>query len=371
MQLKELTQWLASERLYIAFALLCTLVGLCAGLAFNWPVIPLCALGLVAGSLPLSLPPVRPQLQPEGLAETISLTLLVAISIGVCLHILLPILNDQTIQIEAVMPLLFLVPPLYLTYIILNHMAADRRATSVTSHLRSVFSGPPMILSVAVGATLATYGLLVIQYVQLHYASWGWFADKFLERGIIPPLTLTLFFWGLVLFANKAWMLRRERKLLASAETRGDATLERARQWVPDGGAGVGGGVGVNGSGGTDLASRDKLKEDFLDTVWKKSQDSYDIPRYLNWAIPILGFIGTVLGISLAADGIQSIIEGQSGLSQFSQELGQAIAPLGIAFDTTLIALSLNVLLMLIQTLLHRWENNLLTDYENSTRRRA
>jgi len=88
------------------------------------------------------------------------------------------------------------------------------------------------------------------------------------------------------------------------------------------------------------------------------------VPRYINWAIPILGFIGTVLGISLAADGIQTIIGSRGSLSDLSSELGKAIAPLGIAFDTTLIALSLSVFLTLLQTALQRFEDNVLVDCE-------
>lgn len=333
----------------IAFAFLCTLVGLSMGLAFNWPVILFLLTGLFAGTLPLWLPLVRPRLQAEGLAEIISLSLLIIAAAGICVRALLPVLSDQAIQIEAAIPLLFLIPPLYLIYIILNHMAADQRATSVTSHLRTVFLGPPVMLALAMGVTLATYTLIFFHYLQLHYPAWVWFADKFLERGIIPPLTLMLFFWGLVLFTNKVWMLKREQRLLTNPETRNTSALERARQRAM--------------KTGTELAT-----DHFLETLWKKSQDSYNLPRYINWAIPILGFIGTVLGISLAADGIQNIISSQSGLSQFSEDLGQAIAPLGIAFDTTLIALSLSVVLMLMQTMLQRWEDNLLMDYENALR---
>ena len=93
------------------------------------------------------------------------------------------------------------------------------------------------------------------------------------------------------------------------------------------------------------------------------------MPRYINWAIPILGFIGTVLGISLAAEGIQRIIGKHQGLTQLSNDLGQAITPLGIAFDTTLVALSLSVILTLVQTMLQRWEDHLLLDYENNIRK--
>ena len=54
-----------------------------------------------------------------------------------------------------------------------------------------------------------------------------------------------------------------------------------------------------------------------------------------------------------------------SGLSDLSGELGEAIAPLGIAFDTTLIALSLSVVLTFLQVGLQRREDNILGDFEN------
>ena len=88
------------------------------------------------------------------------------------------------------------------------------------------------------------------------------------------------------------------------------------------------------------------------------------MPRYICWAVPILGFIGTVLGISLAAEGIRRIIASDAGLASLSNDLDAAIAPLGIAFDTTLIALSLSVALMLALALVQRSEERLLATFE-------
>ena len=218
--------------------------------------------------------------------------------------------------------------------------------------IAAALSGPPLVLTLALAVTVATCALLLIQYVGLNYPSWRHIAAKFLERGIIPPLTLVLFFWGLLLLANKMWVLWRERRLFRSAERQADSALVYARTLA--------------------LQSGDALAaDDFMDMVWKKSVDFYVVPRYINWAIPILGFIGTVLGISLAADGIQNIVGNRGSLSDLSSELGDAIAPLGIAFDTTLIALSLSVFLTLLQTALQRWEDSVLVDYENRMRRAA
>ena len=158
-----------------------------------------------------------------------------------------------------------------------------------------------------------------------------------------------LFFWGLLLLGNKAWVLWREWRAMDRPRPGTASVLLRAHDQAVAGGE-------ITGT------------SEFLEIVWKKSADFYIVPRYINWAIPILGFIGTVLGISLAADGIQNIIGSRSSLSDLSAELGQAIAPLGIAFDTTLIALSLSVFLTLLQTALQRWEDGVLVAYEGRVR---
>ncbi len=56
--------------------------------------------------------------------------------------------------------------------------------------------------------------------------------------------------------------------------------------------------------------------------------------RYLLWAIPSLGFIGTVLGISSAL------------MLANSKDMQLITSTLGVAFDTTLVALILSIILM-------------------------
>lgn len=63
----------------------------------------------------------------------------------------------------------------------------------------------------------------------------------------------------------------------------------------------------------------------------------YAMVRYLAWAIPSIGFIGTVLGIGNAMGYVKS--------------LDKAVHYLHIAFDTTLVALVLSIVVMY---LLHR-----------------
>ena len=281
--------------------------------------------------------------------ELISLFTLTTITIVISWQALWPLLNSQPTNIEETAPLLLVTIALYIFYLLLNQSGLVEASMPVTNKLAVLFSGPPLILTFAMAITIATYLLLSIHYMQLHYPKWEFIAVKFLERGIIPPLTLLLFCWGLLMIINKAYILWRETRLLANPDSNNTSTLLQTYY------------QSLQNTGSTS-------SEPYIDLLWKKSADFYIIPRYLNWAIPILGFIGTVLGISLAADGIQRIISTNSDFGQLSSSLAEAISPLGIAFDTTLIALSLSVFLVLLQTTLQRWEDNLLIDYENRIR---
>ena len=75
--------------------------------------------------------------------------------------------------------------------------------------------------------------------------------------------------------------------------------------------------------------------------------------RYLIWAIPSIGFIGTVRGIGQA-------------LSQADQALAGDIAgmanSLGIAFNSTLVALVISIFLMLLLHQLQRIQDGLIVD---------
>ena len=337
---------------FAAFTLLSAVAGASLAHALAAPLWMGAVAGLVAGGVPPLAARLVPGASATRMTEQVALALLLAVAVAIAVRGMWPALAGATVRVESYMALLLVAPALYWAYLLLNRSRTAKAPAPVLERIAAALSGPPLVLTLALAVTVATCALLLIQYVGLNHPSWRHIAVKFLERGVIPPLTLVLFFWGLLLLANKMWVLWRERRLFRSAERRSESALVRART------------LALQGEGA--LAA-----DDFMDMVWKKSVDFYVVPRYINWAIPILGFIGTVLGISLAAEGIQSIVGNRGSLSDLSSELGDAIAPLGIAFDTTLIALSLSVFLTLLQTALQRWEDSVLVDYENRLRRAA
>jgi biopolymer transport protein ExbB/TolQ/archaellum component FlaC len=94
------------------------------------------------------------------------------------------------------------------------------------------------------------------------------------------------------------------------------------------------------------------------------SDSSYSLCRVLIWAIPILGFIGTVLGLAVAVSGF-GVLGGSAEIGAIKEAIGQVTLGLGVAFDTTLLALLLTVFLMFPLSFVQRNEENFFVDLDN------
>ena len=81
-------------------------------------------------------------------------------------------------------------------------------------------------------------------------------------------------------------------------------------------------------------------------------------PRYVIW--PVIGFIGTVEGISKALMNISRVLPMVKDLDGFMNNLTGVTSALQIAFDSTLLALFLSAALMLVLTLVFRRSEDLL-----------
>ncbi len=80
----------------------------------------------------------------------------------------------------------------------------------------------------------------------------------------------------------------------------------------------------------------------------------FTLTRYILYLLPVIGFIGTVEGISRALMNISMVLPMVKNLDGFLTNLTSVTAALQIAFDSTLLALFLSAALMLVQTLVLR-----------------
>ena len=89
-------------------------------------------------------------------------------------------------------------------------------------------------------------------------------------------------------------------------------------------------------------------------------ESSYASPKFIIWAIPVLGFVGTVLGISNGVQAFSSLIQNASDLEGLRESLKGVTYGLGQAFETTMIALCMSLCLMLLMSWIQRREDDLL-----------
>ena len=96
---------------------------------------------------------------------------------------------------------------------------------------------------------------------------------------------------------------------------------------------------------------------------------SYTVIRSLIWTIPILGFIGTVVGLSQAIGSFTDVLNQAGGDSaSIKSKLGPVVGGLATAFETTLVALLAAVAIQLLSTWVYKREESLLdaiTDFTN------
>jgi biopolymer transport protein ExbB/TolQ len=109
-----------------------------------------------------------------------------------------------------------------------------------------------------------------------------------------------------------------------------------------------------NSAGNLDMEIRSRAED-----AAAKADADYGLVRLILWAIPMLGFLGTVIGITAALDNLD--------LNTINESSKKLSAGLAVAFDTTGLAIALDVLLFFVQFLVYREETNLLTETDRLT----
>jgi hypothetical protein len=90
-------------------------------------------------------------------------------------------------------------------------------------------------------------------------------------------------------------------------------------------------------------------------------EGSYAMTRFITWAIPILGFIGTVLGITRAIAAVTP--------EDLEKNLGAVTGGLALAFDATALGLSLTMVVMFVTFLVERREQQCLEGVDRAVER--
>ena len=222
--------------------------------------------------------------------------------------------------------------------------------------------------------TLVFYGVMVAIPSGTMAAG---FSDLFLKQGPIPFFIVFFSAWSLAILFIKSRKLKYQRKTLAyriiprdtdfilSAGT-GELVSNNIAQHVDHSKNFVLfnrievalsnlQNLGQVGDVGDILINQGNQDEAALDT-------SYSLLSGFIWAIPVLGFIGTVLGLSSAIGGFGEVLESAKDIEQIKTELKSVTAGLSMAFVTTLQALAAALVLQLLTTFLKKGEEEFLEE---------
>ncbi|MFT5108373.1 MAG: biopolymer transport protein ExbB/TolQ/DNA-directed RNA polymerase subunit RPC12/RpoP [Verrucomicrobiales bacterium] len=229
----------------------------------------------------------------------------------------------------------------------------------------------PVLLSGAIGLGITVFVLGMMSLLKGNYI-----ADLFVARGWVPYV-LTLFLgWSIGILILKAMRLSKQRKALmvdvlptsishdiqaddlvgflqhldsipeqlrdsfmVSRVRRGLAHF-RARRSTPE--------------VANMMSSQSEI--DYAGIV-----GSYTLVKAFLWAIPLLGFIGTVIGISSAIGGFAATTDSAADMEALKVAINGVTGGLGVAFDTTLLALVISIMLYFPMSGMQKAEEDLLS----------
>jgi len=106
--------------------------------------------------------------------------------------------------------------------------------------------------------------------------------------------------------------------------------------------------------GGVGLAEHGRF---LADQAAERLHEGYSLVRTITWAVPILGFLGTVVGITMAIANVTP--------EQLDTSLSEVTDGLAVAFDTTALALTLSLLLVFASNATQRIEQSNLSEIES------
>jgi len=110
----------------------------------------------------------------------------------------------------------------------------------------------------------------------------------------------------------------------------------------------------------------DMLKA-LTERAFNEMEAGYTILRVIVWAVPILGFVGTVQGVSGSVGGLAGVLGKEvEDIGQITNALANVTKDLAFAFDTTLVALIATVIIMVFMSLVERLDYSALDRIEDS-----
>ncbi|MCS6975965.1 MAG: MotA/TolQ/ExbB proton channel family protein [Gemmatales bacterium] len=211
-------------------------------------------------------------------------------------------------------------------------------------------------------------GLTAALYVGLHlYADPSSLIVRYLAGHPVEYVETALFMWAMTALSVKAYQVASERWMLRRGllptwngqplpVERAAALLEQLEQaprWMQNSLLGRRTRAALEFVLVRESAEGlDEHLRHLADNDAETAEGGYALVRFITWAIPILGFLGTVLGITEAIGNVTP--------EQLAGSISGVTAGLAVAFDTTALALVLSMAVMFTTFLVDRAEQGVL-----------
>jgi len=239
------------------------------------------------------------------------------------------------------------------------------------------FTCPGKLLSLFLGLLLTTGFYTALIMAQQKWPECHWFAAMFLERGPCPYPTMLLFFWASAMLFIKWRKLKLQSRALSLPVMPQDpefvltaTTAKNVRERMC---------MMVDNPHHFLLFNRIDLALANLHNIGHAADvaailkiqaesdeaqiaSSYGIVQGFMWGIPVLGFIGTVLGLSTAIGAFTETLQAGGDITAIRASLKTVTGGLATAFETTLVALVCAFILQMIVSFMQAAESEFLDD---------
>ena len=208
-------------------------------------------------------------------------------------------------------------------------------------------------IAAAIGAGVCVAALYFSLATGIERSSW--FHAFLFDRSFVQWVILYAFFFGIgllvqrsLLYAGevKAFRLTREQQLHGDSATRVCRRFRRLKSAVET----------------RPITEVHEYSKQLAEADASDLEFGYHVVGELIQIIPLLGFFGTVLGLSrgLHKDFLSELAQAASGIKSF-------VGAIGTAFDTTLLGLACTIVLIILQLMVRKREELLLADLDRMT----
>ena len=249
-----------------------------------------------------------------------------------------------------------------------------REKSWFSSSSESASSDVSLWLSGLIGAVLA-----IVWYGIMFPLRETYFGALFWQRGPIPLPTTFLMFWAVAILVLKSQNLKQQKNAMLLDVLPNEVSPEITPDSLDDFIRHINELPGV--SADSFLINRVvrgiehfRVRKSAAETVtMMESQSeidannvagSYTIVRVFIWSLPILGFIGTVMGVSAAVASLAGSLSDSGSMDAMKAALQDVFGGLGTAFDTTLLALIMSMLVKIPASALQKSEEDLITSVD-------